>query len=41
MELGNKLRIELFDAFELTPDRVGFVPTNNNYQEKTLSLMIG
>ena len=32
--IGNKLRIELFDAFELTPDRVGFIPTNNNFQEK-------
>ena len=32
--IGNKLRIELFDSFELTPDRVGFIPTNNNFQEK-------
>ena len=32
--IGNKLRIELFDAFELTPDRVGFIPTNNNFQEQ-------
>ena len=32
--LGNKLRIELFDAFDIKPDRLGFVPTDKNYQEK-------
>ena len=32
--LGNKLRIELYDAFDIEPERVGYVPTNNNYQEK-------
>lgn len=32
--LGNKLRIELFECFDIKPDRVGYIPTNNNYQEK-------
>ena len=32
--LGNLLRIELFDAFDIKPDRLGFVPTDKNYQEK-------
>ena len=31
--LGNRLRIELFDAFDIKPDRVGFIPTDKNYQE--------
>ena len=32
--LGNKLRIELFDAFKIKPSRVGYVVTDRNYQEK-------
>ena len=32
--LGNKLRIELFDVFDIKPDSLGFVPTDKNYQEK-------
>jgi len=32
--LGNKLRIELYDAFKVKPDKIGFVNTPNVYQEK-------
>ena len=32
--IGNKLRIELYEAFDIKPERIGYVPTNNNYQEK-------
>ena len=31
--LGNKLRIELFDAFKIKPARVGYIVTDRNYQE--------
>jgi len=32
--LGNKLRIELFDVFDIQPEKVGFIVTDRNYQEK-------
>ena len=32
--LGNKLRIELFDCFDITPDNVGILQTDNNYIER-------
>ena len=32
--LGNKLRIELFDAFNIKPERTGFIVTDRNYQEQ-------
>lgn len=31
--LGNKLRIELFDCFDINPDSVGFLSTDNVYFE--------
>lgn len=31
--LGNTLRIELFDVFDLNPDEIAFLQTNKNYQE--------
>ena len=35
--IGNKLRIELYEAFDIKPERVGYIPTNNNYQEQDFS----
>lgn len=32
--LGNKLRIELFDCFKINPDNVGFLDTQNYFPEK-------
>ena len=31
--LGNNLRIELFDAFKIKPEKTGFIITDRNYQE--------
>ena len=32
--LGNQLRIELFDCFDLNPDNIGFIRTDNVLAEK-------
>jgi len=32
--LGNRLRIELFDCFDIKPDNIGFLNTENVFQEK-------
>ena len=32
--IGNKLRIELYELLDIKPERISYVPTNNNYQEK-------
>ena len=35
--LGNRLRVELFDAFKINPEHVGFIPAKD-LQEKTYAV---